>query len=448
MSTERSAGPKQTLGLSDATAIIVGTVIGAGIYETTPLIARSTANLSEIVAVFILGGICAAIGAMCYSELGTVLNRTGGDFVYLNEAYGSRFAFVFAWMTFWVVQPSSVGAIAYIFSRYACELHPALGEAHFSLIAVAVVVLLSVANALGLKVGTAAQKILTGIKVLGLLVLIAAGLFVLADNAAVEAVALDRPATNWELAFILVMYTYGGWNVIVLVAAEVKDAHINLLRSLLLGLSIITVIYILAILAFENTLGHGGLSQSGSAAAEVASRHLGQSGAVFISLLICVTCLANINATILTNSRIFFAFGQRFSTYSWLGRWHERSNSPLNSLIAQGVVAIVLIIALGAGADSFKRLVVFSAPVFWLFFLLVALSLFILRRRNYVCDNAFRVPLYPLTPLIFAGICAFMLYASSAYAATTLGREAGVVALILVLGIVASMFRQQQSALD
>lgn len=421
-------------------------MIGAGIYETTPLIAKSTGSSGELVAVFLVGGLCAFIGALCYAELGTVITRTGGDFEYLHEAYGHRVAFLFAWMTFWIVQPASIGAIAYIFARYATQLHESLGVEHFSFFAVAAVASLTAANAFGLEVGTRTQKLLTGVKVLGILSLVALGLLAPITPDAARGPDLPLDSLNLELAFILVLYTYGGWNVIVLVSAEIKEAHRNLLHALILGLTLITAIYLLAVFAFEHALGHVNLGLSQSAASDVARATFGEFGAIFVSLLICVTCLANVNATILTNSRIFYAFGQRSPAYRWLGRWHDKYHSPMNALLAQGVIAIVLIVALAAGEQSFQRLVVFSAPVFWLFFLLASISLFILRRRGYSSPRAFRVPLYPILPSIFSMICAFMLYASVVYALATLAVEAAAVAAVFIAGCVAAFVSHDRQA--
>jgi amino acid transporter len=435
MSSQQVAGPRRSLGLGDAIAIIVGTVIGAGIYETTPLIANETSGMWQLVWVFLLGGLCAVIGALCYTELGTTVNRTGGDFEYLAAAYGNHVAFVFAWMTFWVVQPASVGAIAYIFARYAAELHPGLGPPHFAQLSALAVTALTVANTFGMQVGAIAQKLLTTLKVAGILVLVAAGFSLAGPSPELAAAPTQEP--NLGLALVLVMYTYGGWNVIVLVAAEVHDARHNLLRALLLSLAAIVSVYVCTVLSFEHALGHTMLANSGSAAARIASAAFGAPGAVFISVLICITCLANINATILTNSRIFFAFGRRWSAFAFLGRWDEQRNAPVNSLIAQGVIAIGLIFALAAGGESFKRLVVFSAPVFWLFFLLVSGALFILRRRQ-PGASGFRVPLYPVLPLAFTAICAWMLYSSLSYAWLTLAREAMAVGGLLVAGSIAA----------
>ena len=352
-SSTSASGPVQRLGLVDATAIIVGTVIGAGIYETTPIIAAHTSGRWELAAVFVIGGVCALLGALCYAELGTVLSRTGGDYEYLRETYGPRAAFMYAWMGFWVVQPAGLGAIAYIFARYASALHPGLTSAHFSLLAASAVAALTAANAFGLRSGTTTQKVLTAVKVLGILALIGCG-FATAGASDAALSAAPTPS-NLRLAFILVLYTYGGWNVVVLVAGEIKDIRRNLIRALVLGIAVTAAIYLSAVFAFEYALGHGNLARSPSAAAEVAELAIGEMGAVFISVLICVTCLANINATILTNSRVFYVLGRQWPTFAWLGKWDERLQSPINALTAQGVVAVILIFAFAAGDESFQR---------------------------------------------------------------------------------------------
>ena len=440
-----STGPAKRLGCTDSIAIIVGTVIGAGIYETTPLIASNTRGPADLVLIFLIGGACALLGALCYTELATVLNRTGGDFEYLLEAYGRRTAFLFAWMNFWIVLPASVGATAYIFARYATRLLGFAGFEHFPAIAAGAVICLTVTNAFGLRVGTRAQKILTSIKVLGLLGLISIGFFSPMTGSDPPTGYLPPDAIDTKLAFILVMYAYGGWNVIVLVAAEVKQARRNVLRSLVVGITIITAIYVLAVGAFEHAMGHANLAASRSAASDVVGATLGEFGAVFISLLICVTCLANINATLLTNSRIFYAFGKRWPGYVWLAGWHKRYQSPVNALTAQGAVAIILIMVLAAGERSFERLVTFSAPVFWFFFLLASVSLFVLRRRAYPATDVFRVPLYPVAPAIFSALCAFMLYASIDYAVSNLRAEAAAVAGIFVLGCAAAFVSRHRA---
>ena len=432
--------PAPTLSLTDAIAIIVGTVIGAGIYETTPLVAANTSGPAELLGVFALGGVCAVIGALCYAELGNVLNRTGGDFEYLRAAYGRHVAFVFAWMTFWVVQPASVGAIAFIFARYATELLPGLTAADYPLVAVAAVIALTATNVFGLQAGTLAQKILTILKCVGILIIVALGFSLL--DAEFPSTTTQAPVSRPGLAFILVMYTYGGWNVIALVAAEVHDVKRNLVRAMLWGIGIVTVIYVLAVAAFEAALGHAVLGESGSAPAVIAQSVFGGAGSAFISALIVITCLANINATLLTNSRIFYAFGRRQRAFRWLARWH--AGAPINSLMAQGAVTCALILILADGANSFQRLVVFSAPVFWLFFLLVALALFVLRRHAAPAHDGFHVPLYPYTPIAFCLLCAFMLNASTRYAMSMLGGEVLAIAGLLITGsVLAWVFRDE-----
>ena len=215
-----------------------------------------------------------------------------------------------------------------------------------------------------------------------------------------------------------------------------RDVRVTLPRSLLTGIGVVTLLYVLAICSFEAALGHRGLADSPSAAADIARLSFGQAGSAFISALVCVTCLANINATLLTNSRIFFAFGRRWQIFRWFGVWNGAQNAPVNALLAQAAVTIGMIFALAAGTDSFTRLVVFSAPVFWLFFLMVAVALFLLRLKPSDSNDGFVVPLYPLVPIAFCLICVYMLYASTRYAVSMFGSEAAVVLVLLIAGVI------------
>ena len=209
MSIHGADQPSRRLGVIDATAIIVGTVIGAGIYETSPLIAANTTSLVSLVAVFVIGAVCAIVGALCYSELGNSVNKTGGDFEYLQAAYGAEIAFLYAWMAFWIIQPASVGAIAYIFARYAANFSSGIDESHYAVIAASAVAGLTIANVVGMHVGTLAQRALTAIKVAGIVILVALGFYVAPAPGITRSEALV-PQAHWGLAFILVMYTYGG----------------------------------------------------------------------------------------------------------------------------------------------------------------------------------------------------------------------------------------------
>lgn len=431
--------PRAQLTLFDAVCIIVGIVIGAGIYETTPIIARNVPDAGWLIALWIAGGLVSLIGACCYAELATAYPYEGGDYIYLTRAYGRRTGFLFTWTGFWLVTPANIGAVAYIFARYANQIWPISGHTGFMIYAVAAVVGLTIVNICGVASGKRTQNIVTSAKVLGLLVIIMIGLFL--TSAAPD----HTPAGNADagidpgLAMIMVLFTYGGWSNISFVAAEVRNPRKNILRALILGTTLITVIYILVNLAFINTLGYSGVATASSVATDFMEVYTGKTGSLLISALICVTCLGNLNGMILTHARIYYALGQDHHAYRWLGVWNARLDAPVTALVLQAVITLALIIGLGHADNVFQRLVIFSTPVYWFFFTLVTISLFILRRKDPRATRHYHVPYYPATPLLFTLVTCFMLYASLSYAWQHWHAEIYWIIIILCIGFIFSL---------
>jgi len=439
--TTFTARPKQQLTLLDATCIIVGIVIGAGIYETTPLVAKSVTTPAWLILIWLLGGLLSLIGALCYAELVTRYPEEGGDYVFLNNAYGRRMGFLFAWAGFWLVRPANIGAIAFIFAHYAQQIFPLKAGGHeFITYAIAAVILLTLINIIGVQSGKWTQNLLTAVKVLGLLMIITVGLFFTVPFESRAANYPSQHESNFYLAMILVLFTYGGWGNISYVAAEVTHPQKNILHSLIIGTVLITCIYVVINLAFLRTLGIEGMSTSSSIASDLVRITFGTTGAFFISLLICITCIGNINGMIFTGSRIYYAVGQDHHLYRMLGSWNSRLDAPVWSFTAQAIITIVLIISLGTNENAFERLVIFSAPLHWFFFMLVAIALFVLRVKNGHAQSGFKVPWYPWLPFIFCLSTLFMLYASLSYAWNQRHPEVWWIIMIMIMGILASYY--------
>jgi amino acid transporter len=434
--------PRRQLTLFDSISIIVGIVIGAGIYETTPMVAQSVPGPFWLIGAWILGGIISLIGAACFAELTTTYPHEGGDYVFLTRAYGRRMGFMFVWAGFWIVRPANIGAIAYIFARYAGQLWPLQhhGLNDFMVYAVAGVFVLTLVNVLGVQSGKWTQNLFSVVKVLGLLVIIIIGFFWVTPVSDPTSSQITQTDTDFSLAMILILFTYGGWSSISYVAAEVQNPQKNILHSLLIGTSLITLIYILINIAFLRALGFDEVAGSSAIASDVIRLSFGERGADIISLLICITCLGNINGMIFTNARIYYAMGQEHRMYSWLGFWSTKLDSPVRALVMQAVITLGLIIGLGGHEDAFQRLVIFSAPLHWFFYLLVGISLFILRIKESHIARAYRVPLYPITPLLFCLSTFFMLYASVSYAYINRHPEIYAILVILVIGMLFSLY--------
>lgn len=441
--------PRRQLSLFDSMCIIAGIVIGAGIYEVTPMIAGQASSHWMLLAIWVTGGLISLTGAMCYAELTTAYPQDGGDYVYITRAFGSRAGLLFAWMESWIVRPGNLGMMAFVFARFANQLYPigslaflrtlakqagspdALG---FLLYASGSIVILTALNVLGVRSGKWTQNVLTVIKVVGLLAIFVVGFFLLpAAKPPTEAATPSTP--DFRLGLILVLFTYGGWNDLSYVAAEVRNPSRNLFRALTLGVGVITLIYVLVNLAFVRALGLEGTAKP-TVAADLLTQYCGPRGGQAISLLICCSCLGAINGTLLAGSRIYYVVGAEHRVLSWLGKWSGKFDGPVRALILQTLVAVLWIILFG-NEKGFSRLVIFTAPVYWFFAMMVGMSLFILRWRDPDVPRPHKVWGYPWLPVVFCLSCGFMFDSGFVYALskwrTPDGWALEAIALLIVL---------------
>lgn len=436
-----SVQPRKELGLFDSVCIIVGIIIGAGIYKTTPIIAGALPDAGWLIAVWILGGALSLIGALCYAELATTFPHAGGDYVFLTRAYGRGLGFLFAWCELWVVRPGSIGMMAFVFATYAREilpLHLPFKE-QFSLMAYAAgaIIVLTMINILGVREGKWTQNLLTTLKVLSLALIFVVGMFLVPGRAHEPApLAADPPSFNLRLAMILVLFTYGGWNEMAYVAAEVKNPTRNILRALILGTLAVTAIYVLATLAFVRGLGFHGVQKSQVVAADLLRLSMGDFGSKLIALIICISALGSVNGQIFTGARVYYAMGRDHRVFGLLGHWNPQRSTPVWSLLIQGLITLGLVVAFGWYQDGFGNLLNFTTPVFWTFFFLVGLSLFVLRVRYPDVPRPYRTLFFPVTPIVFCCSCLFMIYSSVSYAIQNRTYEALWAIGVLLAGIV------------
>jgi amino acid transporter len=436
---EKGAGPKQTISVTDMIALIVGVVIGIGIFKTPSMIAANTGREDVFFLAWLAGGIISVIGALCYSELATAYPHTGGDYHYLTRAFGRKVGFLFVWSRMTVIQPGSIAMLAFVFGDYLSTISP-LSDSTHSLYAALSVVILTVLNLMGVQKGKWTQNLLTAIKVIGLFAVVLVGMMAPPSSSPMVP-AHPHLGTSFGLAMVFVLLTFGGWNEAAYISAELYEVRRNMVRALLWGVGIITVIYLLMNLAYLRGLGLEDISQSEVVAADLMRRILGESGAQFISLLIIVSALGAINACIFTGARTNYALGQDFSMFGFLGKWQERSNTPTNALLFLGTVSLMWVLLGAFARKGFVAVVQYTAPVFWCFFLLVGLSLFVLRIKDPEASRPFRVPLYPFTPLLFCMTCIYMLQSSVVY----VGGGAFVGLAVLAAGALLLFLKPRQS---
>jgi APA family basic amino acid/polyamine antiporter len=409
------------LGLWDVAAITAGIIIGAGIYKSTPLIAKQVSSPGMLMLLWIVGGLIALNGALCYAELASAYPHAGGTYHYLNRAWGRWAGFLYVWCEFWVVRPGNIGAMAFIFAMYAAKIVPALDVGHRSLFAAAgAVLVLSAINLLGMRVGKGMQSLLTIVKLGGLVAIFVAGMCVpaatLETQAAAEVLPWMGPKDNLLLGLVLVLFAYGGWNETAAVAAEVRDPQRNMLRGLLLGTLLVVTTYLMVNYALLRGLGLAGMqAEDDAVASTLMSRAIGEWGARAISVSVCISCLGAINGMLFTGARLYYALGRQEKAFAWLGHWNQARGIPVRALLLQTLVALVLIGVFGWSGNGFEKLVMFTVPVFWSFLLLVAIAVITLRLQDSGTNRPFRLLLFPFEPLLFAAASALMIYSGITY---------------------------------
>ncbi len=420
------AGPQAVLSLRDAIALIVGVVIGAGIFKAPSMVAGMTGSPEWMFAAWLLGGLISLVGALCYAELSTAYSHAGGDYHFLHRAYGRSVSFLFAWARFSVITTGSIALLGFVFGDYMTQVLPltAVSPAWSSAIyAMASIAILSWINLRGIHTSASTQTWLTLLEVLGLMIIVGAALYLLGAG---ETAATVHPAAKADgatinvpaafgLAMVFVLLTYGGWNEAAYISAELKDGRHNMVKALVLSIVVITLLYLLVNWAYWIGLGINGMRDSSAIAASLLSVAFGSYGEKIISIMVAIAALTSINATMIVGARTSYAAGRDWPILSKLGKWDAKRGTPTNAMLIQAYAALLLVVIGTLTGSGFKAMVEFTAPVFWLFFFLSGLSLFVLRHKEPHTERPFKVPLYPVLPLVFNATCLYMLWASLSY---------------------------------
>jgi amino acid transporter len=405
-----AAAPRRQLSLFDSTCIIVGIIIGAGIYKASPLVASCMGSPAATLAIWLVGGFLALTGALCYAELATAYPREGGDYVYLSRAYGRPWGWLFGWTQLVIIRPGDIALMAFVFGTYAETLY-APGEGAGIVYAAAAIGVLTIINVLGVAKGKWTQNILTVVKALGLLAVVVAGL--LAPGPTAQAAgAGELSLGGLRLALILVLFTFGGWHEMAYVAAEVKRPERNIVRALVLGTVAVTVLYLLVNAAFLRSLGYAGMTGSKAVAVDAVAATFPKIAARAIAVVICISALGAANGLVFTGARISYALGAEHAAFRGLGTWHPKLGTPVGALVVQGVLSMGIVLVAG----SFVNTILYAAPIVWVFFLATGLSVVVLRMREPDTERPYKALAYPVTPLLFVACCVFMLYSSVTYA--------------------------------
>lgn len=416
--------PQPAIGLREAIALIVGIVVGAGIFKAPAMVASLAGDPMWMFSAWLLGGLISLVGALCYAELATAYAHTGGDYHFLRRAYGRSVAFLFGWARFSVITTGSIALLAFVFGDYMNEVWPLGGSGILSgstLYAMLAILVLSLVNMRSTRSGTYTQTWLTALEVGGLLVIVGAAVYLAGrgiDPATIPTSGGEGSAPElaaFGLAMVFVLLTYGGWNEAAYISAELKNGRRDMVKALVWSIVIITGLYLMVTWAYWRALGIEGMAQSQAMAAEVFGIAFGPAAGAGISLTVAIAALTSMNATMIVGARTNHALGQDWHELAPLARWDDERDAPLNALRLQSAAALLLVLVGAWTGAGFRAMVEFTAPVFWLFFLLAGISLFVLRVREPHRERPFKVPLYPLLPLLFCAMCAYMLWSSLSY---------------------------------
>jgi basic amino acid/polyamine antiporter, APA family len=416
-------------------AVVIGIVVGIGILRLPPIVAANSANEFQFLAFWIAGGVISLMGALCYAELSSKMPDSGGEYYFLSRAFGPATGFFLSWGRMTVIQTGSVALIAFILGDYASLIYN-LGPYSSSIYAASTVIVLTGLNISGTLHSSRLQNILAFLIVITLFFIAVSGLLVFSDG------NLARIAENQNqdsvfaqgapgLAMIFVLLTYGGWSEAAYLAGEIHNVKRSIVKALVFGIAIITAIYLLVNITYLHVLGFETLQQSQTVGYDLTERIFGPGASLIIIIIVIIASLSTSNATIITGARTNYAIGRDFRFFHILGYWSPRRNTPVNALLLQGGIALVLIVIGAWSQKAINTMVDYTAPVFWFFLLLTTLSLFVFRIRNQQESHPYKVPLYPVPPLLFLLACAYMLYSSLVFTGT--GALAGVG--ILIAGI-------------
>lgn len=403
--------PQPSLSVADVVAVTVGIVVGIGIFKTPALVAGAADSVAVFLLLWLAGGAVSLLGALCYAELAAAHPDAGGEYHFLRRAYGERVGFLFAWARVTVIQPGAIAAVAFVLGDYAAQI-VALGPRGPALYAAAAIAAVTALNVRGLRHSTRLQLAFTAATVLALAAIVAAAL---AHGGAPDSAAAPGAAGGVGFAMIFVLLTYGGWNEAAYLSGEVRDVQRNMGRALVLGIGLITALYLAVNAAYAVALGLPALRAAAVPGAELMRHTFGDGSALALSAVVTGAAISTLNASVLTGARAGYALGRDFAGFGFLGRWNAAAMAPGNALWVQGAIALALVGVGAATRGGFTAMVEFTAPVFWLFFLLCGAAVIVLRLREPARPLRFRVPFYPLTPLAFCAACGYMLHASLAY---------------------------------
>ena len=393
----------RTLGLLDALSIVVGIVIGGGIFLVPNLVAQNLGTSASILSVWIVAGVASLFGALACAELGAALPATGGQYVFLREIYGPMAGFVYGWTMFLVCRTAQAAWLGVTFTLYVSYFVP-LSPMAARLIGIGAIVVLGAINYRGVTMGALVQKSFTLAKVFGLVIIIGSAYLLGAKAPAVTAAAAPFTFSHFGIALLACVLAYDGWATVSDVAGEIKNPQRNMFLALTVGVGISIAIYLLANLAYLHVLSIPEIAASSHVGALAADRAMGPVGGTFVAAIIIVSIIGALNGTFMTSPRIYFAQARSGLFFAKFGEVHPRFRTPAFAIVAQGAWAIVLLVS-----GTYETLIAYAMVAFWTFYGLMVLGVMLLRRQQPDLPRPYKMWGYPVTPLLFLAVTVLFL---------------------------------------
>jgi APA family basic amino acid/polyamine antiporter len=388
------------IGLFSGTMMVVGGIIGSGIFLNPAIVAQRVGTARLTMIVWALGALVAVLGAFIFAELGARRPAAGGGYVYLRDAFGPLPAFLYGWALLLAIASGAMAAVAVIFATYAAPLL-GLGDGARIPLAIGAIALLSLVNVVGVRPGAVTQNVFTLLKLVAIGALVVAGLLTSPAAPALAEPLVAAPAGGALVvavgtALVPVLFSYGGWQQTNFVAEEMVEPERNLPRALVIGVLIVAAVYLLVNLTYLRTLGVSGLARSTAPAADAMAVRFGAPGRALIAAGIAISTFGFLNLVILVTPRVYQAMARDGLFFGWLAELHPRFRTPVAAIAAQGVWAVALVLS-----GSYGQLLDWVTFADWIFFGATAATLVVFRRRGVGKERGFRAPLYPWSVLFF-----------------------------------------------
>jgi basic amino acid/polyamine antiporter, APA family len=398
------AGLKRKLGLFDAAMIVSGAIIGSGIFMNSSESAKFLQSSSQLLFVWIVGGIIAVLGGLCFAELGAMFPQSGGQYIYLEKAFRPWMGFLFGWTLFSTIQTGAIAAVSYTCARFIGTFIPMSGPV-MTLLAAGLIWILSVVNFLGIKPGSLIQNIFTMLKIGALLILIALGLF--GKGPSLPPGPLFPTGFSlgllsaMGLALMPALFSYGGWQNLNFVGGEVRNPSRNMPLAILSGVALVVAVYILSNVVYVKALPLAAIQNSTKLASDAVEAMVGPWGARFVSLAIIISTFGITNVFIMTGPRVYYVMAREGAFLPLAARLHPRFQTPAASIFIQSLWASALLLT-----NTYGQLLQYVTFGDWIFYAMTALALMVLRRSKPDLERPYKTWGYPVVPALFFLIAA------------------------------------------